>query len=208
MTRSELSNHIPAHAVEYGEQLRQQFDFTLHIVNPRRTRLGDFRAYPNGHLQITVNTDLNPYAFLVTYVHEVAHAAVYRAHRAATRQTRRPKPHGPAWQQAFRDLMQPLLTETIFPAAILLPLRAYLQHPAATTASSPALMAALRLADLPKQGVAGQVRLADLPEGHCFEFQKKIFVRGALRRTRIVCKETASGRSYAILAHADVIAHE
>lgn len=205
---SELSHHVPAPALTYCEQLRRQFTFTLLIVKPRRTRLGDFRAFPNGALQITVNTDLNPCAFLVTYVHEVAHAAVFRAHPSGTRRSRRPKPHGPAWQQAFRELMQPLLTEIIFPPAILFPLRAYLQKPAATTAGSPALMAALRLADPPRPTVAGQSRLADLAEGQAFVFQKKIFVRGALRRTRIVCKETASGRSYAILAQAEVIAHD
>ncbi|MBC8152658.1 MAG: sprT domain-containing protein [Bacteroidetes bacterium] len=208
MASSQLFHHVPAPALTYCEQLRQQFAFTLLIVKPRRTRLGDFRAFPSGVLQITVNTDLNPYAFLVTYVHEVAHAAVFRAQPRGTRRSRRPKPHGPAWQQAFRDLMQPLLTEAIFPPAILVPLRAYLQRPAATTAGSPALMAALRLADPPLPVIAGQSRLADLAEGQAFVFQKKIFIRGALRRTRIVCKETASGRSYAILAQAEVLAHD
>ncbi len=180
----------------------------LVIVKPRRTRLGDFRVFPSGRLQITVNADLNPYAFLITYVHEVAHAAVFHAHRSTTRRSRRPKPHGPVWQQAFRELMQPLLTETIFPSVILSPLRTYLQNPAATTAGSPALMAALRSVDSPKPAVAGQLQLADVPEGRTFVFQKKIFVRGALRRTRVVCKEMASGRSYAILAQAEVLIND
>lgn len=44
--------------------------------------------------------------------------------------------------------------------------------------------------------------LRDLPEGSVFKFYQKMYVRGTLRRTRIVCKESVTGRSYAILAHA------
>ena len=204
VTTSPLASYLPPAAAAYGEQLHQRFKFTLLIVPPRRTRLGDFRVFPNGHQQITVNSNLNPYAFLITYVHEVAHAAVHQAYR----RSQRPKPHGIAWQAAFRDLMQPLLTETVFPPSVLAPLRTYLQKPAATTSASPALMAALRLMDPPKPPIAGQVKLADIVEGQTFVFQKKMFVRGAFRRTRIVCKETASGRQYAILAQADVLLHD
>ncbi len=204
---SSLASYLPSAAAAYGEQLHQQFAFTLLIVNPRRTRFGDFRVFPNGQQQITVNSNLNPYAFLITYVHEVAHAAVYQAHRNVVRRSRRPKPHGVAWQTAFQELMQPLLTDSVFPPSVLIPLQAYLQKPAATTSASPSLMAALRLMDPPKPQIDGQVKLADVPEGQSFVFQKKIFVRGALRRTRIVCKETGSGRQYAILAQAEVLIH-
>ena len=207
LTTSPLAPYLPAAAAVYGEHLYQRFAFTLLVVEPRRTRLGDFRVFPDGRQQITVNNNLNPYSFLITYVHEVAHAAVYQAHRHVTRRSRRPKPHGLAWQTAFRSLMQPLLTETVFPAIILGPLRAYLQKPAATTSASLPLMTALRSMDPPTPTIAGQTKLADVAEGQSFVFQKKIFVRGALRRTRVVCKETASGRQYAILAQADVLIH-
>lgn len=208
VTVSLLAPHLPAPALCYAEQIHQRFGFSLRIVKPRRTRLGDFRVYPDGHQQITVNADLNPYAFLITYVHEVAHAAVYQAQRNAGRRYRQTRPHGIAWQQAFRELMQPLLNESIFPAAILQPLLVYLQQPTATTAGCPALIAALREAAPPRLDLPGQLPLADLVEGQAFLFQKKIFVRGALRRTRVVCKETASGRLYAILAQAQVIIHD
>ena len=164
------------------------------MVRPRRTRLGDFRVLPHGPTVITVNADLNPHAFLITYVHEVAHAHVHQAYR------RRGKPHGRAWQTAFQRLMQPLLTEAVFPVEILGPLQNYLAKPAATTSANPALMLALRQTDTP--AADGTTLLRDVPEGQPFQFAKKTYVRGTLRRTRVVCKEVASGKSYAILAHA------
>ncbi|MEZ0487371.1 sprT domain-containing protein [Fibrella aquatica] len=188
-------------AVAYCQQLQQQFPFGFRIVRPRRTRLGDFRAFPDGTTHITVNADLNPYAFLITYVHEVAHCAVYHTYK------RPGKPHGRTWQAQFQRLMAPLLTEAIFPVDVLEPLRYYMARPAATTSAQPALMQALRQYNQqPTQPpVTGQVELRQIPEGQVFQLQKKKYIRGKLRRTRVVCKEIQSGRSYAVLADALVM---
>ncbi len=192
--------HLPATSADYGRKLWQHYGFTFRVVKPRRTRLGDFRVLPQGSTVITVNADLNPHAFLITYVHEVAHAHVHQAYR------RRGKPHGRVWQTAFQRLMQPLLTETVFPVEILGPLQNYLAKPAATTSANPALTLALRQTDTP--AADGKTLLRDVPEGRSFQFAKKTYVRGTLRRTRVVCKEVASGKSYAILAHALVKLNE
>ncbi|WP_375447336.1 SprT-like domain-containing protein [uncultured Fibrella sp.] len=197
----QLTQHIPSTAVAYCQQLQQQFPFGFRIVRPRRTRLGDFRVLPNGTTHITVNADLNPYAFLITYVHEVAHCAVYQTYK------RPGKPHGRTWQTQFQRLMAPLLTEAIFPADVLVPLRYYMARPAATTSAQPALMQALRPYNKQSDKIQpdGQQELRQLAEGQLFQFQKKRYVRGKLRRTRVVCKDIQSGRSYAVLADALVM---
>ncbi len=199
-----FDTHLPATSATYGRSLWQHYGFTFRVVRPRRTRLGDFRVLPHGPTVITVNADLNPYAFLITYVHEVAHAEVHRTYR------RRGKPHGRAWQTAFQRLMQPLMTEAVFPAAILEPLRMYMAKPAATTSASPALMLALRQTDAPDADLitGSRVLLCDVPEGQPFVLSKKTYVRGTMRRTRVVCKEVSSGKSYAVLAHALVEVNE
>ena len=187
---------MPASAAAYCQQLWQQYGFDLQIVKPRRTRFGDFRRWPDGQTRITVNANLNTYAFLITYVHEVAHAEVCQTHE------RRVPPHGTAWQRAFQQLMQPCLTDAVFPPEVLQPLRQYMARPAATTAAHPALVAALRQFDEPVETpLANVVCLRDVPEGSLFAFAKKTWQRGTMRRTRIVCKELLSGKSYAILAH-------
>jgi len=198
-----FSTHVPSAAVEYCDQLRQSYQFGFRIVKPRRTRLGDFRVLPQNQTQITVNTNLNPYAFLITYVHEVAHADVHHQYRLQ-RRIRRVKPHGRAWQTAFQRLMHPLLTEAVFPAIVLEPLKQYMSNPGATTYTNQHLMLALRQFDKPINEVvsANRVLLRDVLEGNSFRLAQKTYVRGTLRRTRVVCKEIASGRSYAILAHA------
>lgn len=200
-----FDQYLPSTAAPYARQLWRQYGFHLKVSRPRRTRLGDFRALADGSLHISVNADLNPYAFLLTYVHEVAHAAVHQQTQTLRRRTR-PKPHGPQWQQAFRQLMEPVLTETVYPAAILAPLRDYLRAPAATSYGHPTLTQALRTANQSDEQhkPAGLTLLRDTPEGQSFIFAKKTFVRGTFRRTRIVCKEVASGRNYTILAHAMV----
>jgi hypothetical protein len=192
-----FDTYLPAASADYGRSLWYQYGFAFRVVKPRRTRLGDFRVVPQGQTFITVNADLNPHAFLITYVHEVAHAAVHKEQR------RRGKPHGRMWQTTFQRLMQPLLTEAVFPATILEPLRTYMSRPAATTSANPALMLALRQTSLPTADsqTDGKVLLCDVSEGQSFLFSKKTYVRGTLRRTRVVCKEVISGRSYAILAH-------
>lgn len=191
-----LPQHVPTLAVNYCQQLQQQYPFGFRIVKPRRTRLGDFRALPNGTTHITVNADLNPYAFLITYIHEVAHCAVYHTYK------RPGKPHGSIWQAQFQRLMAPLLTESVFPADVLAPLRYYMSRPAATTSAQPALMQALRRynAQSPILPINGQQELRQLVEGQLFQLQKKRYIKGKLRRTRVVCKDIQSGRSYAILA--------
>ncbi|MCK8491862.1 sprT domain-containing protein [Spirosoma sp. RP8] len=193
-----FTTYFPLGTDGYCRQLWQQYKFNFRVVKPRRTRLGDFRVFPDGKTQITVNADLNSYAFLITYVHEVAHAEVNRAYR------RRVQPHGKAWQIAFQRLMQPLMTEAVFPVDILYPLQRYMIRPAATTYANPALMTALRKVDnVSLSGIShNRTLLRDVPEGESFQFDKKTFVRGTLRRTRIVCKEVSTGKSYAILAHA------
>ncbi|GAB3706530.1 hypothetical protein GCM10027592_40100 [Spirosoma flavus] len=161
---------------------------------------------PQGQTQITVNANLNPYAFLITYVHEVAHAAVHQHYKSQWRIGRKrvEPPHGKRWKATFQQLMQPILSESVFPVDILLPLTQYMANPAATTYAHPALVVALRQADVPatETGSVRRMMLKDLPEGKDFQFAKKTFRRGTLRRTRVVCKETSSGKSYTILAHA------
>ncbi len=197
---SVFQQYVPAGAVSYCQQLHRQYGFTLKIVKPRRTRLGDFRVFPTGQTQITVNTDLTPEGFLITYIHEVAHAAVHARQRRLV-WPRRLAPHGPAWQSTFRELMHPILTETVFSVAVLTSLTHYLKKPAATTAGCSDLMNALRLtAPVPDN----RPTVGDLPDDAVFQLAKKTFIRGTLRRTRFVCKEVSTGKNYLVSAQAYV----
>lgn len=195
--RSALTPHLPPAALAYCADLWQRHPFELRIVRPRRTRLGDFTRKPGTTPRITLNADLNPYAFLITYLHEVAHHLAYSAKPLRKKMA----PHGLEWQVAFRDLLTPVLTESYFPTNILLPLRRYAACPKASTGSDAELVLALaRYNALPAEDNKKSLRY--LSEGVSFVFQEREFTRGPIRRTRVLCVEKASNRRYTIPAHA------
>lgn len=191
-----LASFVPQAAAHYCLSIWEQYQFDLHIVRPRRTRLGDFTQRPHQRPRITVNANLNPYNFLVTYLHEVAHHVVY-----ATYSRKRVAPHGAEWKAAFRNLLQPVLNEQCFPHDVLSPLIRYALNPKASTGSDAALMQALARYN-PSDPDLNKKSLLHLNEGVNFVFQKREFIRGPLRRTRVLCVEKASNRRYTIPAHA------
>ena len=188
-----LEGHVPGASVAYCYHLWERYQFDFVASKPRRTRLGDFCARPGHRERITVNINLNPYNFLITYLHEVAHLEVYRRYK------RRQPPHGKAWKSHFHELLVPVMNEHNFPDAVLAPLLRYAQNPTASTATYLPLMQALKNIDAPQTDL---VMVSQLPEGQLFRLNQKVFVRGTLRRTRVVCVEKASQKKYLVAAHA------
>lgn len=190
-----FDHHVPPSAVAYCRRLWREWGFSLRVTRPRRTRLGTHQFDPAaGHL-VTVNANLGPEAFLITYLHEVAHVVTVRQSR------RRPQPHGAAWKRNFRTLLEPVLTEEIFCPAVLRPLRVYALNPTAATSSYPPLAQALQGLEHPPEGTT---TVAQLPEGEAFVLHNRTFVRGPLRRTRALCTEATTGRKYTVPGHAQV----
>ena len=205
-TTPSLAPCLPAAALNYCTGLWEQHRFELRIVRPRRTRLGDFTRKPGQRPRITLNANLNPYSFLITYLHEVAHHVVF-----ANFPKKKLAPHGADWKSTFRNLLLPVLTEDCFPADILLPLQRYAANPKASTGSDADLVLALaRYSAEPEVATepaadSNKKVLLHLSEGVNFVFQQREFTRGPLRRTRVLCFEKASKRRYTIPAHALVV---
>lgn len=191
-----LRKYLPEPAADYCIDLWRLYDFTLKIKGDRKTKLGDFRVIKaTGQVTITVNGTLNPSAFLITYLHELAHLLAWRQHRSGI------KPHGPEWQAQFQMLMQPVLTAQVFPPVVLKPLRAYMQRPSASTASCQPLWIALRSLDAPAENV---VLLAQIPDGSKFRFGQTDYLKVEKKRTRALCQNLVNGRRYLISTAAQV----
>jgi SprT protein len=187
-----LQSHLPPPSLDYCLHLWKQRPFELKLTRNRQTKVGDFTCkHHNGHVRITLNHDLNPYLFLVTYVHEVAH------HYTHIRHGSRVDPHGEEWKEMFQQLLIPLLQENVFPDEILHLLRLHMVNPKASSFADVDLTKAFRKFD---PGMQGMMVLSDIPEGCTFEFQGRFFMKGKLRRTRVLCKEINSKRSYLIPA--------
>lgn len=183
---------VPATAVTYCATLHQAYGFDFQVSRPRRSKWGDYRYRKSGRSvrhTITVNGNLNPYAFLITYLHEVAHLRAFQQHGF------RISPHGTAWKQCFRQLLIPVLSEAVFPNDVLMALRNFANTPRASTGADASLTTALQRHNPP----GDQVPLTSLPTGTKFQFRERTYLKRKVRRTRALCEEVKSQRQYLIL---------
>ena len=171
-----------------------ELNVQLKITKPRRTKLGDFKVI-NHNLFISINNDLNPYSFLITLTHELAHAFVYVKYRT------RVLPHGYEWQETFKSMMLNFLHPEIFPQDILKALSVHLKSPKASTCTDVDLARILKKYD-DKEALT----ISDINEGAFFSTEKgKIFKKGKKLRKRYKCIECMSNKVYLFHPLAEVI---
>ena len=155
----------------------------LLIVNPRKTKLGDFKVQ-HGKLSISVNNNLNPYSFLITLTHELAHAFVYTKH------SNKVLPHGEQWKVTFKAMLLNFLH--LFPEDINKVLSLHLLNPKASTLTDVRLSTVLR-----KHDKHIGVTITDILEGDKFRTSNgKEFQKGKKLRKRFSCKEQNTNRVY------------
>jgi hypothetical protein len=193
-----FEKHLPQPAIPYCLQLWQETPFSLHIKNPRNTKLGDFRYRKDRKIQtITLNVDLNPYQFLLTYIHEIAHLRIFE------KLGPNHLPHGSEWKRMFQDLMEPLFLEKIFPNDIFIPLRLHMKNPPASSSRDLFLMKEMDKYNVKNQD-EGQIFLSDLKPGNSFLLEGRKFTKRETRRTRILCEELGSGKKFLVSSLAKV----
>lgn len=191
-----LKAFVPAGFEGMVADLLFQDPVSFKIVQPRSTKLGDFRAgYQGSKPQITVNGDLNPYSFLVTTLHEFAHLKTHLAYGGKV------KPHGEEWKTAYRNLLLPAIDSGLLPKDVLNALIDSLTSTKASSCSDVKLTRVLRQYDKPKEGI---VLLESLPKNSIFALQGKQFIKGELRRKRYLCEEVAGARKYLVHALSEV----
>lgn len=187
-----LHQHVPAPACPYCIALWENNPFELKLTRSRQSKVGDFTSSKSiKHPRITLNKDLNPYLFLLTYIHEVAHLHVF------LRFGNRVDPHGEEWKSVFKRLMEPTLEKEVFPEEILHELRRHMVNPKASSFADADLTRALRSFD---KNASQYTALSDIPEGSIFHFQGRYFRKGKLKRTRVLCHEVKTKRNYLVPA--------
>ena len=194
-----LKRYFPETAVAMVGAMYEERRFKLHFKRPRSSKLGDFRPprTQKGICSITINLDLNPYQMLITYVHEVAHYDVYQRYGSRCVQ-----PHGQEWQTIFSTLLQPFLTETIFPKDVLTALQKHLKHIKASSTADQNLQRVLHKYD---KNQATVITLESLPNDARFVLKNGlIFQKGEKQRTRYKCYCETNGRWYFVSALAKV----
>ena len=190
-----LQDFIPQVAFDQVTQLLSHDNLVVKIKKERKTRHGDYRRLPNGKHQITINSNLNRYRFLITLIHEIAHFEAYKAYGKMI------KPHGIEWKLVFQHLMLPFIRPEVFPNDVLPLVAMHFKNPKASSDSDPVLALKLKQYDAPN----GKTFIFEVPEGSTFRlYNGKLFQRGPKRRTRFECTNLATGRLYVFNPNAEV----
>ena len=190
-----LEKYIPQASVVPVFELIKTHNIHLKIVNQRVTRHGDYRRMPNGQHQITVNTSLNKYRFLITLIHEIAHLKAFEKHGRLI------KPHGIEWKRTFQLLMLPFLRPEVFPNQLLPLLARHFKNPTASSDTDAKLSLALKQFD-PEND---KNYIFEIPLGGNFRlYNGRIFKRGKKKVKRYECVEIATGRVYLLNPNAEV----
>jgi SprT protein len=189
--RNSIRRYVPAGALDTCAGWIAEHRFTLRITKSRNSKYGDYRPPKNGkgHV-ITVNHDLNPYAFLITFTHEVAHLTTF----LKTKSLR--EPHGPRWKAEFRTLLKPLIDRPVFPPELVAAVTAYIQNPAATSCSDIGLLRALRRYDAHR---GEWLLLEELAVNTRFRIRTgRVFIKKRLVRKNYLCIEASSRHEYTL----------
>lgn len=189
-----LSTYIPNEATAQINTWLNTYNCQLKISKPRQTKLGDYRCPQKGkgHI-ISINNNLNPYAFLITLNHELAHMMVWEKHQNKV------LPHGSEWKEMFQKLMLNFLP--LFPQDILNPLSKHLKNPKASSSQDVALTTALRT-----YNPYHITTIADIPIGSTFSIPNgQRFIKLKKLRKRYQCRGEHNNRLYLFSPLAEVI---
>lgn len=166
-----------------------QYKVHLTIARERRSILGDYRHRTHHHThRISINGNLNPYAFLITLLHELAHLLTFE------QWGNKVQSHGPEWKRVFGQLLAQFIQHKIFPHDIEAALQHSITNPAASSCADMGLLKTLRRYDTKKKE---GILVEDLAHDAFFKTSDgKVFQKGAKARKRFKCIEVATGRLY------------
>ena len=168
----------------------------IKVAKKRISKHGDFRKKANGDFFISINESTNPYRFLITLLHEIAHYIVYKKYSNIS------KPHGPEWKLAYRKILLPFLNNKIFPDQICRCLAHYIKNPKASTDRDLNLFMALRQYDKKENGSL----ILEIEKGQIFRIKDgRKFIKLNKRRKLYECRDMKSNRIFLFSPQAEVI---
>ncbi|WP_017257378.1 SprT-like domain-containing protein [Pedobacter arcticus] len=184
-----LSKYVPLPAAPLLAKWIDFYHCDFKISKSRSSKFGDYRPPQRGEgHKISINYNLNPYAFLVTTVHEFAHLVTWKEFQQQA------KPHGTEWKLNFKRMMQPFFELEVFPNEVKIAIQNYLTNPAASSCSDINLFKALKAFDVKP---AGSSTVEQIKENQIFCLKNgRTFKKLSKIRKRYRCIEIKSGLVY------------
>jgi len=184
-----LQDFLPPGTFDAVFQYLQQYHVHLTVARERKSILGDYRhrTYDQNH-RISVNGNLNQYAFLITLLHEIAHLLQYEKYgnRVAS--------HGKEWKAIFGQLLAQFIQSKVFPGDIESALLRSLHNPSASSCADELLLRTLKRYD---NSPSNLVMVESVPiDAHFKTHDGKIFRKGERLRKRFKCLEIKTGKLY------------
>jgi predicted SprT family Zn-dependent metalloprotease len=192
-----LKDFLPEEAFEKVIEFFKIYPVRLKITHDRRSIRGDYRhPLPGRSLhRISINGTLNPYSFLITLLHEIAHLLAYVEFQ------NRIAPHGKEWKAIFKKVLSGFLYQNYFPPDIESAVLRSLGNLKATTCADAELNRALKRYDH-RQTLQFVESLP--PKSHFQTTDGRVFEKMEKMRTRYRCREVKSGQLYFIPGMAEV----
>ncbi|MCX6187050.1 MAG: sprT domain-containing protein [Bacteroidetes bacterium] len=193
-----LNKFLPSETVSYCAELIMLHKLHLHIVVERKSRYGDYSPHHGKGNRISVNHNLSPFEFLLTFIHELSH------HTAYVKYGPHHDSHGDEWKKEFQLNMKPFLEAKFFPYDLQAMLAKHMRNPKYSQSADVKLMQVLKKYDLRQ---SDKLVLNDLSEGEIFRMKNnKISMRKLNKlRTYILC-ETLDGKlKYKVHSMAEVV---
>src|SRR5690606_25655660 len=184
-----LQKYLPTGTYEIVLNFLSEYHVHLTIARERTSILGDYRHRTNGsNHRISVNGNLNPFAFLITLIHELAHLLTYEKYGNKVFS------HGKEWKQVYGFLLDQFLKNKTFPADIENEIKKTLHNPAASSCAEEGLTRILRRYDVKKPG---RQLIEEMTTDTVFKTSDgRFFKKGDKIRKRYRCQEISTGRIY------------
>ena len=184
-----LQSFIPQGTYEAVMEYLAQYKVHLTITRERKSVLGDYRFAVNGkNHRISVNGNLNKYAFLITLLHELAHLVAF------IRYGNRIASHGREWKATYGEILNRFVLLKVFPQDVEHEIKISMKNPAAGSCAEDGLLRVLRNHDAVKRG---DKLVEEIEPGSLFRTEDgRVFKRGEQLRKRIRCQEIKTGKVY------------
>lgn len=185
----QLNDFLPPGTYKAVSEYLHFYKIHLTITRQRKSILGDYRHQTSSrNHRISINGNLNPFAFLITFLHEISHLLSFEQFG------KKIAAHGKEWKLVYSKLLQQFLEQKIFPSDIEVELKGSLKNPAASSCAEDGLIRVLRKYD--KKNKAFKL-IEEISKDSLFKLSDgRIFKMGEKQRKRYKCLELSTSKIY------------